>query len=86
MVHAWAGIEGVLPDEIPVVGLSRTVPGLVHAFGFCGHGFELGPVMGGIVAQLALDGATNMPIAPFAPDRFGAPAAAGPGALLQPAG
>ena len=42
--------------------------------------------MGGIVAQLALDGATNMPIAPFAPDRFGQAAAAGPGALLQPAG
>ena len=89
MVHAWAGIEGVLPDEIPVVGLSRAVPGLVHAFGFCGHGFELGPVMGGIVAQLALDGATNMPIVPFAPDRFGPDRldrAAGPGALLQPAG
>ena len=86
LVHAWAGIEGMLPDEIPVVGLSRTVPGLVHAFGFCGHGFELGPVMGGIVAQLALDGATNMPIAPFAPDRFGAGAASDGAALLQPAG
>ncbi|MBK1657010.1 NAD(P)/FAD-dependent oxidoreductase [Paracraurococcus ruber] len=85
LVHAWAGIEGVLPDEIPVIGLSRTQPGLVHAFGFCGHGFELGPIMGGIVAQLALDGATNWPIAAFAPDRFATAAAPG-GALLQPAG
>jgi sarcosine oxidase subunit beta len=85
MVHAWAGIEGVLPDEIPVVGLSHAQPGLVHAFGFCGHGFELGPIMGGIVAQLALDGATNWPIAAFAPDRFGTAAAPG-SALLQPAG
>jgi hypothetical protein len=25
----------------------------VHAFGFCGQGFELGPIMGGIVAQMA---------------------------------
>jgi sarcosine oxidase, subunit beta len=87
LVHAWAGIEGMLPDEIPVVGLSRVVPGLVHAFGFCGHGFELGPVMGGIVAQLAIDGGTNQPIAPFAPDRFTRGMAAGDGsALLQPAG
>jgi sarcosine oxidase, subunit beta len=70
MVHAWAGIEGVLPDEIPVIGPSSKQPTLVHAFGFSGHGFELGPVVGGIVAQLALDGATNMPIAAFAPDRF----------------
>jgi sarcosine oxidase subunit beta len=86
LVHAWAGIEGMLPDEIPVIGLSRVVPGLVHAFGFCGHGFELGPIMGGIVAQLALDGATNWPIAAFAPDRFGAAQSAGGQALLQPAG
>jgi sarcosine oxidase subunit beta len=86
LVHAWAGIEGVLPDEIPVIGLSHTAPGLVHAFGFCGHGFELGPIMGGIVAQLALDGATNQPIAPFAPDRFGQASPDGAGALFQPAG
>lgn len=89
LVHAWAGIEGMLPDEIPVVGLSRAQPGLVHAFGFCGHGFELGPIMGGIVAQLALDGQTNWPIAPFAPDRFAgneAPQAEPGQALLQPAG
>jgi sarcosine oxidase subunit beta len=89
LVHAWAGIEGMLPDEIPVVGLSRAQPGLVHAFGFCGHGFELGPLMGRIVAELALDGGTNRPIAAFAPDRFtaGRASTANTGsALLQPAG
>jgi sarcosine oxidase, subunit beta len=86
MVHAWAGIEGMLPDEIPVIGCSRVQPDLVHAFGFCGHGFELGPVVGDIVAQLAVAGATNRPIAPFAPDRFRAGTATADGALLQPAG
>ncbi|MDE2515876.1 MAG: FAD-binding oxidoreductase [Rhodospirillales bacterium] len=86
IVHCWAGIEGMLPDEIPVIGLSRTAPGLVHAFGFCGHGFELAPVMGGIVAQLALDGATNRPIAAFAPDRFAGSVATDGQALYQPAG
>ncbi len=86
MVHAWAGIEGVLPDEIPVIGRSRVQPDLVHAFGFCGHGFELGPVVGSIVAELALDGATSRPIAPFAADRFQAGVTAATGALFQPAG
>ena len=70
VVHAWAGIEGILPDNIPVIGLSRTQPDLVHVFGFSAHGFELGPVMGDIVAQLALEGVTSRPIAAFAPDRF----------------
>jgi sarcosine oxidase subunit beta len=59
-----------MPDDIPVIGYSRAAPDLVHAFGFSGHGFELGPLVGRIVAQLALDGATNYPIAAFAPDRF----------------
>ena len=87
LVHAWAGIEGMLPDEIPVIGRSRVQPDLVHAFGFCGHGFELAPVMGAVVAQLALDGGTNRPIAAFAPDRFDKePRQPEGSALLQPAG
>jgi hypothetical protein len=46
--------------------------------------------MGGIVAQLALDGGTNKPIAAFAPDRFRRDPANGTkpagGALFQSAG
>ncbi|MBR0681301.1 FAD-binding oxidoreductase [Roseomonas eburnea] len=88
IVHAWAGIEGVTPDEIPVIGRSTRAAGVVHAFGFCGHGFALAPLIGGIVADLVIQGATARPIAPFAPDRFGGaqpflPAGA---ALPQPAG
>ncbi len=87
IVHAWAGIEGVTPDEIPVIGPSATAPGLVHAFGFSGHGFALAPLIGDIVAQLLLQGATNHPVAPFAADRFAAgPAADSTPGLFQPAG
>ncbi len=87
IVHAWAGIEGVTPDDLPVIGASGLHEGVIHAFGFCGHGFELGPVVGDIVAQLATQGFTNRPIAAFAPGRFGGAAGAGTGAALpQPAG
>lgn len=68
--RAWAGVEGFMPDQIPVIGPSRTQPGLVHAFGFSAHGFELSPIVGQIVAELVLDGASTLPIAPFAIDRF----------------
>ena len=87
IVHAWAGIEGVTPDEIPVIGRSPSADGLVHAFGFCGHGFALAPLIGDVVAQLLLDGATPHPIAPFAPDRFAAaaiPNATAPSAMGLP--
>lgn len=86
MVHAWAGIEGVLPDDIPVIGRSAVAEGLVHAFGFCGHGFAIAPLIGGIVADLVVSGGTSHPIAAFAPDRFGRAAAEAGAALPQPAG
>lgn len=68
--RAWVGVEGFMPDGIPVIGPSRTQPGLVHAFGFSAHGFELSPVVGQIVAELLIDGRSTLPIAPFAIDRF----------------
>lgn len=85
IVRMWAGIEGVTPDELPVIGLSPAQDGLVHAFGFSAHGFALAPAVGAVVAQLALDGATNMPLAAFAANRFAARQPTG-SALLQPAG
>jgi sarcosine oxidase subunit beta len=70
IIRVWSGIEGETADLIPVIGPSRTTPGLFHAFGFSGHGFQLGPVAGLILSELILDGATSSPIAPFAIDRF----------------
>ena len=70
IIRTWTGIEGVMPDLIPVVGPSRTTPGLFHAFGFSGHGFQLGPAMGVVLSELILDGATPTPIAAFDIGRF----------------
>jgi sarcosine oxidase subunit beta len=41
-----------------------------HAFGFSAHGFQLGPVVGGIIADLVDDRHANLPIGPFSIDRF----------------
>jgi len=70
LIRTWTGIEGIMPDDIPVIGPSRTTPGLVHAFGFSGHGFQLGPVMGAVLSELILDGVTPTPIAAFDIGRF----------------
>lgn len=70
IVRAWAGIEGRMPDDIPVIGPSARAERVVHAFGFSAHGFQLGPVVGGIVAELIATGGTNMPIEPFHIARF----------------
>lgn len=76
IVRSWCGIEAETPDAIPVIGLSANAPGLVHAFGFSGHGFQLGPICGIAVADLAMHGETTLPIAAFTPARFAEAAAA----------
>ena len=43
------------------------------AAGFSGHGFKFVPVVGEILADLAIDGGTDAPIALFDPSRFAAP-------------
>lgn len=70
VIRTWSGIEGFLPDGIPVIGPSSTTPGLIHAFGFSGHGFQLGPVVGELLAQLAIDGRSSISLDSFAIRRF----------------
>jgi sarcosine oxidase subunit beta len=70
IVRAWAGIEGMMADDIPVIGASGTSENVWHSFGYSAHGFQLGPVVGAIIADLVTRGATALPIAPFSIRRF----------------
>lgn len=70
VIRTWSGIEGYLPDLIPVMGPSSTTPGLFHAFGFSGGGMQLSPAVGAVMAELMLDGRSQTPIEPFAIKRF----------------
>jgi sarcosine oxidase subunit beta len=68
--RVWSGVEGYLPDMLPVIGWSGTTPGLLHAFGFSGHGYQLAPGVGAVVADLLVDGASTTPIDAFTIQRF----------------
>jgi sarcosine oxidase subunit beta len=72
VIRSWTGIDGQMPDRIPVIGPSATTPGLLHAFGFSGAGFQLGPAVGAILSELVLDGQTDVPLEPFRITRFAA--------------
>jgi sarcosine oxidase subunit beta len=69
-IRTWSGTEGYLPDREPVIGPSRTTPGLFHGFGFAGAGFQVGPAVGEVLAELVHDGRSATPIEAFAIDRF----------------
>jgi sarcosine oxidase subunit beta len=66
----WGGLIDQTPDALPVIEKAPEVDNLVYATGFSGHGFCLGPVTGEILADLATEGTTAHPIAPFARSRF----------------
>jgi sarcosine oxidase subunit beta len=70
IIRSWTGTDGQMPDVLPVMGRSRTTPGLVHAFGFSGHGFMLGPAVGAVLSELVLDGTTDVPLDAFDIGRF----------------
>ncbi|OYU47764.1 MAG: sarcosine oxidase subunit beta [Rhizobiales bacterium PAR1] len=70
IIRVWSGVESYLPDDIPIMGPSGKVSGLHYAFGFCGHGFQLGPGVGDVMAELIDTGQTSTPIDPFLISRF----------------
>ncbi|KAA3452105.1 FAD-binding oxidoreductase [Mesorhizobium sp. SARCC-RB16n] len=71
VIRTWSGCEGYVRDMLPVMGRSATTPGLFHAFGFSGHGFQLGPGVGDAMAELIMTDRCGTPLDDFRVDRFG---------------
>jgi sarcosine oxidase len=59
------------PDGHFILGPHPRHPGVAIAAGFSGHGFKFASVVGAILADLALEGATDHPIGFLSPERFG---------------
>ena len=73
----WQDIPGLVDDNCGFsrsryLKVARSEPGVVHAFGFSAHGFQLAPAVGAIVADLVLGETPNLPIKPFRVGRFSA--------------
>jgi glycine/D-amino acid oxidase-like deaminating enzyme len=64
----WAGLYTVTPDWHPIMGHMPGLEGFICAYGFSGSGFKMGPVVGEMVADLAI-GERLCPIDPH-PFRF----------------
>ncbi|MNK23469.1 4-methylaminobutanoate oxidase (formaldehyde-forming) [compost metagenome] len=81
VIRFWTGVEGNMPDHNPVLGPSATVPGLFHAFGLSGAGFQIGPAVGEVLSELVVNGHSSIPIDAFRIERY---AAAAHGAVARP--
>ena len=73
IIRVWSGIEGYMQDSRPAMGPSARVPGLYYAFGFSGEGFQLGPGVGDVMAELIHTGTTTTPIECYHIGRFAQP-------------
>jgi sarcosine oxidase len=58
------------PDFNFVIDVHPSVPGVAYASACSGHGFKFAPVVGEILADLAIDGSTSRPIELFTANRF----------------
>ena len=70
LASSWTGVYDVTPDWNPVLGRLPGISGLVVGYGFSGHGFKLSPGVGRVLAQEALGLPTDVPLAPYALERF----------------
>jgi glycine/D-amino acid oxidase-like deaminating enzyme len=57
---SYAGAYDVTPDYNPIIG-PAPVDGLFLATGFSGHGYKVSPAVGKLVADLVIDGKTELP-------------------------
>ena len=70
-VRQTACLRPTTPDHLPIFGKAPGWDGVYLATGAEKKGILIGPAMGRAVADLIVNGETSLPIAPFAPDRFG---------------
>ena len=70
-VGARAGLRPVTADEMPFIGKSRKIPGLVYATGHYRNGVLLAPLTARAVADLVLDNREDPLLAGASPQRFG---------------
>ena len=70
LAEQTACLRPLATDEQPMIGRASGCEGVYLSLGAGGKGILLGPAVGQAIADLVLRGETNLPIAPFAPDRF----------------
>ena len=68
--ETWMGHRPSTCDSLPVIGRSTKASNVIYAFGSQHIGLTIGPRLGRIAADLAMDVKTNMDITPYRADRF----------------
>ena len=68
--RGWAGLYEISPDNNAILGRCRSFEGFYVAGGHSGHGFQHGPIVGKLMAELILTGRTTIDIGALGIERF----------------
>ncbi|MBX5162806.1 MULTISPECIES: FAD-binding oxidoreductase [unclassified Rhizobium] len=66
----WLGFRPSMPDSLPVIGNSRSLPRVTYAFGHGHLGLTLSALTGYLVSELVAGRTPAIDLAPLRPDRF----------------
>jgi glycine oxidase len=69
-VERWADLRPIATDGLPLLGPDPELDGLFYATGYGRNGILLGPLAGRIVAELILDGRSDLDWRPFSAARL----------------
>ena len=70
IVRTWAGIEGMVPDGLPIISPSLRRQGLFHVCGFSAHGYQLAPMIGRLAADMVRGRDPELSLDAFSLSRF----------------
>jgi len=70
LLDSWAGFRPRAADDLPVLGNSSEIEGLVYATGHYRNGILLAPITGELIAETIVSRKTPKMLAAFSPDRF----------------
>lgn len=70
VARGWAGLYEITPDANAIIGAAPELAGFYMAVGFSGHGFQHGPAVGRVLAEMILGLPPTVDVSMLALDRF----------------
>jgi len=70
VIRTGTYLDAYTPDGQPIIGTVGDTGNVIVAAGFSGRGFKMAPVVGGILADLAIGQRSHLDIRRWSPDRF----------------
>jgi glycine oxidase len=70
IIETWSGLRPGTPDQLPILGPSAELDGLLFATGHYRNGILLAPVTARLVGEWIAEGRTSIEWGAFGADRF----------------